>query len=299
MMSKLLITGATGRMAKYILTDYAKKHEIRLFGRTDPQNEYEFARGDIARLDDVCAAANGCDAIVHLAAVAAHAEDRVDEIFNCNVVGTYNVLEAARRAGIQYVVNSSSICAAGIINWQQRNMPAYFPVDEDTDLQADDMYGMSKKIGEELAWGYYRRYGVKSISLRVATVALPGADYYQELFDNANNPDHVFEKLPMAFADFMWQYLDARDLGQAYTLALDALLSGRVEYDIYNLGGDEVFSDIPSIELIRKYYPGTQQINNTGGFLERDNAPLWDITKIKRELGFSPQYGWKDFATLE
>jgi len=72
-----------------------------------------------------------------------------------------------------------------------------------------------------------------------------------------------------------------------------------VEYDIYNLGGDEVFSDIPSIELIRKYYPGTQQINNTGGFLERDNAPLWDITKIKRELGFSPQYGWKDFATLE
>ena len=298
-MSKLLITGATGRMAKYILPDYSKNHDIRLFGRTDPKNEYEFFQGNIASLEDVTNAAQGCDAIVHLAAVAAHDDERIDEIFNFNVVGTYNIFEAARSCGIQYVVNSSSICATGIINWKQRNMPEYFPVDEQIDLQADDMYGMSKKIGEELAYGYYRRYGIKSISLRVATVALPGADYYQELFDNANNPDYEFKKLPMAFADFMWQYLDARDLGQAYTLSLDALLSGKVEFDIYNLGGDEVFSDLPSLELIRRYYPDTKCIKNDNGFLDRDNAPLWDITKIKRELGFSPKYGWKDFTTLE
>ena len=65
-----------------------------------------------------------------------------------------------------------------------------------------------------------------------------------------------------------------------------------------DLGGDEVFSDLPSLELIKKYYPNTTYINNENGFLDRDNAPLWDITKIKRDLGFKPEFGWKDFETL-
>jgi nucleoside-diphosphate-sugar epimerase len=93
--------------------------------------------------------------------------------------------------------------------------------------------------------------------------------------------------------------VDARDLAQAYRLSLEALVYGKVEYDIYNLGGDEVFSNIPSLELIRKYYPDTLVLNNENGFLARPNAPLWDISKIKRELGFAPQYSWKDYESLD
>lgn len=295
---KLLVTGATGRMGKYIIPDLEKDYSLRLFGRTQPGTTHEFISGDIASLDDVCRAAKGCDAIIHLAAVAAHDDSRLHELFCANVAGTYNVFEAARRSGIKYVVNSSSICATGIINWAQRRTPPYFPVDEDIPMAADDMYGMSKKIGEELAFGYHTRYGVRSISLRVATVALPGAAYYQELFDNADNPDYTFKNLPIEIADFMWQYVDARDLAQAYRLSLEALVSGQVEYDIYNLGGDEVFSNIPSLELIKRYYPDTRFIDNENGFLERPHAPLWDISKIKRELGFKPRYSWKDYVTL-
>src|SRR5512133_3072755 len=114
---KVLVTGATGRMGKYILPELEKGHTLRLFGRTKPDTAYEFVSGDIASLDDVCRASEGCGAIVHLAAVAAHDDTRVNEIFSANVGGTYNVLEAARRNGIGYVVNSSSICATGIINW--------------------------------------------------------------------------------------------------------------------------------------------------------------------------------------
>ncbi|MDA8217887.1 MAG: NAD-dependent epimerase/dehydratase family protein [Dehalococcoidales bacterium] len=91
----------------------------------------------------------------------------------------------------------------------------------------------------------------------------------------------------------IWNYVDARDVGQAFALAL------RHEggpCDVFNIGADDVAADLDSLELIRGYYPDVPAVKNADSFLWKPRAPLFGIARAKQVLGFAPAYTWRDYA---
>jgi nucleoside-diphosphate-sugar epimerase len=310
-MSKVVITGGSGRLGReFIVPELAKNHSVKIFDSIKPHNpDWSFVAGDILSLPDLASAFKGADAVVHLAAIPVYTGAGQEEgLWKVNCDGTFNVLEAARRAGVRDIILTSSVCAWGPLFWSTPQTPAYFPVDEQIPNRPDDMYGMSKAIGEVLAYGYSRRFKQRIASLRLATVGLFDQAYWIDAVDNIENPDHVLPAVAnseqpsagdMRMSDFVYQYVDPRDVAQAFRLALEALQAGRVgnedvQWDNFNIGAGDVFSTLDSLDLINRYYPNTKQVD-TELYKKEPKHPLFGIAKARKLLGYNPQYTWRDF----
>ncbi|HXH36386.1 MAG TPA: NAD(P)-dependent oxidoreductase [Plantibacter sp.] len=164
-MTTVLYTGGTGRMGRVIREGLAGRYDrVILFARTAPQEPLypgeEIVLGDLGDLDGLVAASAGVDVIVHLGGVADEAP--FDEIRRANIDGTYNVYEAARRAGVRRVVYASSNHVVGF-------HPATEVLDERATLRPDTFYGVSKAFGEGLASLYQDKWGIESVLLRIGT----------------------------------------------------------------------------------------------------------------------------------
>ena len=110
-----------------------------------------------------------CDyrGIIHLAAMinVVEVENNPWDALDTNVKGTLNVLELARRLGIERVVLASSVAVYG--------EPRYLPIDEEHPLEPVNLYGETKLMAERLLWLYARRYGLRPVALRYFNVYGP------------------------------------------------------------------------------------------------------------------------------
>ena len=112
---------------------------------------------DGAAIERACA---GMDAVVHLAGISGEAS--FPEILAANIDGTYQVFDAARRAGVERVVYASSNHAVGFT-------PRTELLDIDVPPRPDTYYGVSKVFGEALGRLYVDRYGLQVVCLRIGT----------------------------------------------------------------------------------------------------------------------------------
>ena len=106
----VLITGAAGVVAGYIREQLRGQYALRLSDIT-PITELgegeSFVSADVRDMGQLLAAAQGVDAIIHLGAIPV--EDDWEPILEANIVGTYNLYEAARQAAVPRVIFASSI----------------------------------------------------------------------------------------------------------------------------------------------------------------------------------------------
>src|SRR5579883_2290284 len=127
---QITITGGTGSLSQYIQAELGGKHDLVLFDRVEPGKNrvnYEIKHpvvvGDLTKLEDCERAVAGSQAIIHLGAIPWPVEHPVwnkripgaeqmpwDETFRVNTMGTYYLLEAAKRAGVKVVVAATSNC---------------------------------------------------------------------------------------------------------------------------------------------------------------------------------------------
>lgn len=128
-----------------------------------------FVEGDVRgrSLTEDCA--RGCDAIVHLAANTGVVPSLEDPRFDldCNVLGTLNVLEAARQQGVPRFIFASSNATLGA---------AAPPVHEELAAHPLSPYGASKIAGEAYCSAYYHGFGLETVCLRFGNVFGPGSD---------------------------------------------------------------------------------------------------------------------------
>jgi uronate dehydrogenase len=162
---RLLITGAAGGIGQVLREGLrGLAPTLRLMDRepltAGPGEEVD--NGDIRNLQDARRAAAGCDAIVHLAAIAQEAP--FEAILDVNVRGTYNIFEAARLEGCRRLVFASSNHVIG-----------FYPVGEtltpEVPIRPDGYYGVSKAFGEALGRLYHDRHGLEVACLRIGTFA--------------------------------------------------------------------------------------------------------------------------------
>lgn len=114
---RILVTGATGFLGRRTVARLAERHALRLLVRSTGSRErfpagVEFAAGDVTDRASVAAAAAGCDAVLHAAALVKIAAPAA-EFDRVNIGGLENVLGAAAGAGVRRVVYVSSFIALG------------------------------------------------------------------------------------------------------------------------------------------------------------------------------------------
>ncbi|MFT9257931.1 MAG: NAD(P)-dependent oxidoreductase [Acetobacter sp.] len=161
---KVLITGAAGALGRQLrLSGQDLAPALRLSDRTaitDLAAYEDSTVADLGNWDAVLEAVRGCDAIVHLGGQAV--EGPWTDVLNANIVGTYNVYEAARQCGVSRIVYASSIHAVG---FHERT----HTIDANAPKRPDSLYGVSKACAEDLSRYYFDKFGIESVCLRIGS----------------------------------------------------------------------------------------------------------------------------------
>ncbi len=161
---RILITGAAGEIGRVLRSGlYDGGRTLRLLD-IKPQDaaraDEELITADLADLAALEQAAHGMDCIVHLAGVPR--EGAWEAILPHNIIGTYNLFEAARRAGVRRVVFASSNHVVGYYR-------AAHKVGIEEPERPDSRYGVSKAYGEALGRMYADKYGLEVACLRIGS----------------------------------------------------------------------------------------------------------------------------------
>ncbi len=201
---RILITGGAGLVGTPVSRRFVELGwDVRVIG-IDPDCSIpglSYAQCDILDAPALSSHVQGCDAIVHLAAIPSTRSHPNETLFDINVAGTYNIFEAAARAGVKRIVQASSINAIGGFWGCDDRIYDYFPLDEDLPLFTTDAYSFSKQMVEEIAAYYWRRAGISSVSFRLPAVwndaLIQERDIRQHLAERRLQID-AFRALPVA-----------------------------------------------------------------------------------------------------
>lgn len=160
---RVAITGAGGGVGTMLLERLADRYEIVALDVEpgDSPNGIRIHDADIRSLDELLPHMDGADAIVHLAGDPSP-DGTWASVYELNILGTRNVLEAARQAGIPRVVFASSNHAMGMYD---RN--GEWPVYNHQLPRPDSLYGVSKVFGETIGRFYHDEHGLEFIALRI------------------------------------------------------------------------------------------------------------------------------------
>ncbi|KQU90442.1 dehydratase [Ensifer sp. Root31] len=219
------------------------------------------------------------DAVVHFAAIPRIMIAPDNELFRVNALGTYNVIEAAVKLGIRKVIIASSETTYGLVFANEPRSPRYFPLDEEYDVDPMDSYALSKVVNEQTARAFALRSGFDIYALRIGNVIEP-SEY--KLFPGwFANPG--FRKR------IAWSYIDARDLGQITHRAIE---KDGLGFQIFNAANDDTSSNLPTRELIDRFYPGVPLKRELGEF-----ETLLSNWKARDILGFRSEHGWRKYVT--
>lgn len=216
---------------------------------------------------------SGFDAVVHLGAVPAPGLVPDAATFENNMLSTYNVFQAARRAGIKKVVYASSETVLGTPFDVD---PPYLPVDEEYPARPETTYALVKRLEEQMAIELTRWDPELSIvGLRFSNVMDP-EDY--EAFQS-------FDADAMLRKWNLWGYIDGRDGAQA---VLRALENGKPGFEAFIIANADTVMTRSSASLAAEVYP---KVRVTKDLAEHET--LLSIDKARRLLGYDPQFTWR------
>ena len=162
-MKTVLITGAAGDVGTHLSRELASKYRLRLSDKRPlkaPKGQ-RFVRADISKMADALRITKGVDAIVHLGGYSV--EGPWPAILQANIIGCYNVFEAARRNGVKRIVFPTSNHAVGFYRRDQTIDHRVYP-------RPDSRYGVSKVFGEALGSLYADKYGMEMFMIRIGNV---------------------------------------------------------------------------------------------------------------------------------
>lgn len=278
---RIAVTGGSGKLGRTVVRELRKAGDLVVSLDATGERGPGFVRVDLTDYGQTVDAIlgvndqhDGFDAIVHLAAIPAPGILSDVATFHNNIRVTYNVFQAARRAGIRNVVYASSETVLGL---PFDVPPPYIPVDEDYPARPESTYSLVKHLEEQMAIELVRwDPALKIVALRFSNVMDPE--------DYAAFP--AFDDDPYARKWNLWGYIDARDGAQAIRRALEWDTTG---FDRFIIAAADTVMSRPNAELVAEVFPGVP--------LKRDlgvNDTLLSIDKARRVLGYAPAHSWRD-----
>jgi nucleoside-diphosphate-sugar epimerase len=279
---QIVVTGGAGKLGRWLVRDLTSaRHMVTVFDRARSTEAADrILIGDIENLSEVGEAFDGADAVVHLAGIPTHGLVADDVTFRINVMGTFNVHEAARRRGIKRVVTLSSEAVLGWApgSWEREHVPAYLPIDEDHPCAPQDCYGLSKQVVEDIARSFTAKCAMETVLIRAPWVVSP-----EELEQLAKSGGRKASRFAL------YHYVDARDLAEACRLAVERPLQGT--HTIYVGSGESSVAE-PLSSLLPRLMPS---IGDKAQALQGARAAV-SIEKAKRLLDWEPRHSWRGLS---
>jgi NAD+ dependent glucose-6-phosphate dehydrogenase len=170
-MRHVLLTGAEGLIGGILRERLADRYHFRYLTRS--RKRYSDVVGDVADMATLTKAVQGVDSIVHLAG-AASVNSSWETVLASNIVGTRNILEAAKEAHVRQVILASSNHVVG--GHEADIAPAVYEagmrpgLSVDAPPRPDSLYGVSKLFGEAMGRYYVDQYGIHVVCLRIGSV---------------------------------------------------------------------------------------------------------------------------------
>lgn len=256
--------------------------------RQDPRFKVYDIGGDILQTDILEAAMQGIDGVFHLAALwLLQCHEFPRSAFDVNVRGTFNVMEACVKAGVQRLVYSSSASVYGDALSE--------PMTEDHPFNNKNFYGATKICGEAMLRSFHHRYGLDYVGLRYMNVYGPRQDYQGayiavimkmlDAIDRGESPTILGD------GSEAFDFVAVEDCGQANVCAMKADPTDA----FYNVGTGIRTSLKQLAELILELTGCTQPIN----YAPRSQATLVRNRigcpkKASEEIGYTAAIGLRD-----
>lgn len=297
---KVLITGGSGRLTKYVVRELEGKYDLILFSRSRPPEDrahLPWIRGDLNCFEDCQRAVEGVEAIQHLGAVPyptdhpqiraqAQAEGRdippFDMTMRTNIMGTYYLMRAAVQAGVKVVVMTGSNCALGHCYRISDNPFSihYLPIDEEHPSDVEDSYSYSKLAGEELLASFTRAYGIRTYVTRPAGICPP--ERRKAMAEKA--------RPAMDWTDWLWCWVASEDVAWAQR-ALMERANELPPHDVYFINGADTTALEESRELVAKFRP---ELLPLAEGLEGHQSFI-STEKARRAFGYQARYTWREY----
>jgi UDP-glucose 4-epimerase len=303
---KILVTGGAGYIGSHTVKLLLKQgYEVTVADNLSRGYEHNVPPGllHVLNLQDTdkltaLLKEKQCEAAIHFAAYALVGESMQspEMYFENNVGGSNSLFTAMQRAGVRFLVFSSTCAVYGT--------PHKSPIEEDFPIQPLNPYGESKAMVEKILRWFDQLHGLRSISLRYfnASGADPDGDLGEEhepeshliplLFRaiQSGKPATIFgEDYPTPDGTCIRDYIHVNDLAQAHILALEALAKG-APTDSFNVGtgeGNSVREVLAAVEAVTG-----RQVPHTVGPRRPGDPPrlVANGDKVRRALGWKPEY---------
>jgi nucleoside-diphosphate-sugar epimerase len=278
---RIAVTGGSGKLGRSVVRLLTEEgHDVVNLDRVGDRGSGTVLVDlrDYGQVADALAAVDehhtGLDAVVHLAAVPAPGILPDVATFHHNMLATYNVFQAARRAGISRVVYASSETVLGL---PFDTDPPYIPVDEVYPARPETTYSLVKHLEEQMAIQLTRWDPTLSITaLRFSNVMEPE--------DYAAFPSYHADATRRRWN--LWGYIDARDGAQAVLRALQDAAPG---FETFIIAAADTVMTRPSAELAAEVFPDVPLAREVSG-----HETLLSIDKARRLLGYEPRHSWRD-----
>ena len=287
-MARVVVAGGSGKLGRACVADLvAHDWDVVVFDRIRPSGLADDVTAaitylpiDLTDYGQVLDAMLGVeerydrvDALVHLAAIPAPGLVADHETFANNMNSSFNMVSAARRAGITNIVWASSETVLGL---PFDTPPPYLPVDEEYDPRPESTYSLTKTLEETMARHLCRwDPELKMIGLRFSNVMEP-QDY--EEFPS-------FDADPRARKWNLWGYIDARDGAQAVRKALEYEAPGA---DVFIIANADTVMSRSNASLVAEVFPSVETRLDLG-----EHDTLLSIANARRLLGYEPQHSWR------
>jgi NAD dependent epimerase/dehydratase len=295
---KVLVTGAGGFIASHLVealvhkgaqvrafVRYNSRGDIGLLSQLDPASlgEVEVVSGDLRDLPAVQQAIKGVYSVFHLGALIAipYSYLHPAEVVETNVIGTLNILLAARSAGIHRVIHTST---SEVYGTAQR-----VPIDEDHPLQGQSPYSASKIGADKLAESFYCAYELPVVTVR------PFNTYGPRQSARAVIPTNISQALT---SDTL--YLGSLETRRDFTYISDTVAgflcaaeAQGVEGQVYNLGTgpDVTIGDVVQVigEILGRELSIVQERDRLRPERSEVMRLLSDNSKAQIQLGWKPE----------
>ena len=278
---RIAVTGGSGKLGRSVVQRLNDEgHQVMNLDRAGDRSpgvvlvdlkDYGQVVDAILGIDD---RHTGLDAIVHLGAIPAPGLLPDAATFHNNMLSTYNVFQASRRAGIKKLVYASSETVLGLpfdID------PPYLPVDEEYPARPESTYSLVKHLEEQMAVQLTRWDPELSISALRFSNVMDSEDY--EAFPSFDT-DATLRKWNL------WGYIDGRDGAQAVLRALENAKPG---FETFIIAAADTVMSRSSADLAAEVFPGVRLSRDVG-----EHETLLCIDKARRLLGYSPEHTWRD-----
>lgn len=278
---KVVVTGGSGRLGRYVVERLKSKCDLTVIDRMRPAAEdvayVDVSVTDLAALRE---ALQGVDAVVHLAAVPNPRTASPELCFHTNTQGTWALLQACEDAGVKRAVLAGSDSATGLHYNPKDWPPQYLPVDENHPLRPSEVYSLTKEIIESIAKSFAVRGMVEVLVIRPGHIVFEPE--YPELTQRGNDVNNYH----------LWGYVAPQDVAKGFELALE-LEDG--SYDRFFIAAADGLNQRPTLEMLKERFGRLPEVREPELYQALPTAGVFDINHAREKLGYEPDYSWRDF----